>query len=107
MAKKSVPKALKLAVEESRKAFFPKFGRLPGPNDPVIFDPDANEPTPIDPIKMRQEMGSVMKDAGIPGMLIYAYEKTGILLSEVNEHLFSQSDLDEYDAAIAEYRNLN
>jgi hypothetical protein len=25
-----------------------KFGRDPGPNDPVFFDPDKDVPTPID-----------------------------------------------------------
>jgi len=34
---------------------------------------------------------------------IYAYEKTGRLVTEQNQHLLSEADLDEWDAAIEEY----
>jgi hypothetical protein len=37
------------ALVEQRKAFVKKFGREPGPDDPVFFDPDKDVPTPIDP----------------------------------------------------------
>jgi hypothetical protein len=36
------------ALLDQRKAFIDKFGREPGPGDPVIFDPDKDVPTPID-----------------------------------------------------------
>jgi hypothetical protein len=35
------------ALLEQRKAFVEKFGREPGPGDPVFFDPDKDVPTPI------------------------------------------------------------
>lgn len=34
-------------VESQLQRFREKFGRDPGPNDPVFFDPDAAEPVPI------------------------------------------------------------
>jgi hypothetical protein len=35
------------ALLEQREAFIKKFGREPGPGDPVFFDPDADTPTQI------------------------------------------------------------
>ncbi|MGH8572835.1 MAG: hypothetical protein ACREX8_09695, partial [Gammaproteobacteria bacterium] len=37
----------KWALEEQRKRFIAKFGREPGPNDPVFFNPDADAPEPL------------------------------------------------------------
>jgi hypothetical protein len=35
------------ALEEQRKLFRAKFGREPGPDDPVFFNPDADVPEPL------------------------------------------------------------
>jgi len=42
-----LPKMLRDALVEQRAAFRAKFGRDPGPNDPLLFDPDKDKPTPI------------------------------------------------------------
>jgi len=34
-------------LQEQRRAFLEKFGREPGPSDPVFFDPDYDTPTPL------------------------------------------------------------
>ena len=44
-----------------------------------------------------------MKKAGIDPAIIYAYEKTGRLVTEQNQKLLSDADLDEWNAAIEEY----
>ena len=49
---------------EQRKAFIEKFGREPGPNDPVFFDPDKDVPTPIDPARMDADLEKAIQDAG-------------------------------------------
>lgn len=41
---------------DERERFRVKFGREPGPDDPVIFDPDADEPRPLDFDKAMTEM---------------------------------------------------
>jgi hypothetical protein len=46
---------------EQRKAFIDKFGREPGPNDPVFFDPDKDVPTPIDPTRMSADLEKARK----------------------------------------------
>jgi len=36
-----------LILQEQRRAFIEKFGREPGPSDPVFFDPSCDTPTPL------------------------------------------------------------
>jgi len=53
--------------------------------------------------KLKQEMLAVMRAAGMPPHLIYAYEKTGFLLLEDGYKTLSPKDKAEYDAAIDDY----
>lgn len=54
------------------------------------------------------EMDKVMVDAmqrgGITPEFIYAYRKTGRILTDKNKHLFSPEDLEEWNNAIQEFR---
>jgi uncharacterized protein YecA (UPF0149 family) len=43
------------ALQEQRKLLIAKFGREPGPNDPLFFNPDAEAPEPLTP-KQQQEL---------------------------------------------------
>jgi hypothetical protein len=45
-----------------------------------------------------------MKAAGIDPAFIYAFEKTGRLVTEQNRHLLPESALDEWQAAVEEYQ---
>ena len=53
------------ALLDQRKAFVEKFGREPGANDPVFFDPDKDVPTPIDPARMAADLEKAIRDANI------------------------------------------
>jgi hypothetical protein len=48
-----------------------------------------------------------MEANGVNPALIYAYEKTGLLVSEENQHLIPDTDLAEWQAAIEEYSQLH
>ena len=63
------------AMEGQREAFRKKFGRDPGPDDPIIFDPDADQPTPISSLRIEAEMLEAMRKAGTPPPIIYAYRE--------------------------------
>ncbi len=39
-------------LKEQRRAFIEKFGREPGPTDPVFFDPECDNPTPLSPKRL-------------------------------------------------------
>ena len=42
------------ALLEQRKLFSAKFGREPGPDDPVFFNPDAEAPEPLTPVQQQE-----------------------------------------------------
>jgi hypothetical protein len=95
---KSVPISPEVAdvLQAQRQRFIDKHGREPGPDDPVFFDLPHPE-------HLEAMMAQDMKAAGIDPALIYAFEKTGRLVTEQNRHLLPDSTLDEWQAAIDEY----
>jgi hypothetical protein len=63
------------ALLEQRKAFIDKFGREPGPGDPVFFDPDKDVPTPIDPDRMDADLEKALRDSGIAPEKAEAFQR--------------------------------
>jgi hypothetical protein len=51
-------------LEDQKIAFRKKFGRDPGPDDPIFFDPDAETPQPFPAEKIKQ-MEAVMAEHGM------------------------------------------
>jgi len=94
------------ALRGQREAFVEKFGREPGPEDPLFFDPDCDTPRPLHHDKVQGEMVEAMVAAGIDPRLIYAFRRTGLLVSEENLDRLSSRDLREWRAAIEEYDRL-
>src|SRR5262249_32410096 len=97
---KSIPMSDEMTdiFEQQRQKFVDKYGREPGPNDPVFFDLP-----PLEQIEFQTVQA--MQKAGIDPAVIYAYEKTGgLLVTEQNKHLISDRDLAQWQAAIEEYQ---
>jgi hypothetical protein len=90
-------------LRHQRKKFIKKFGREPGPDDPVFFDPKASAPVSITPKELADATLKAMLAAGTPPHFVYAYQKTGFLVSETGYENLSPEDRAEYDAAIDEY----
>ncbi len=90
---KSVPISDEMAelLQEQRQKFIEKHGREPGPDDKVFFDMPHPE-------HVEHMMVEDMKKAGINPAIIYAFEKTGRLVTEDNQNLLSDADLDEWQA---------
>jgi hypothetical protein len=109
---KTKPRGIELPLEviewfqEQRKLFVEKFGREPGPEDPICFDPTKDQPQPMDDHAVGAQIVNVMAQAGIAPEYIYAYEETGLMPSTANQDLLSDADLEQWDAAIAEYHSL-
>ncbi len=57
---------LREILSKGRARFIAKFGREPGPSDPVFFDPDKDVPTPLDANKVRADLVRAMRRAGVP-----------------------------------------
>ena len=76
------PEVRELLLKQ-REAFIQKFGREPGLTEPVFFDPNADDPQPLDAFEVA---------AG----LLRACEQAGLDPDEVFSHLGWGEDLDEY-----------
>ena len=50
-------------LEGQRQRFREKFGRDWQENDPVFFDPDASEPSPMSAVKMEADVIGAMRKA--------------------------------------------
>ena len=98
---KSIPMSGELTevIEEQKRKFQKEQGRDFGPNDKLFFDAPPLE-------HVEHYMVEAMKKAGLHPALIYAFEKTGLLVTEENQHLLPEKDLAEWEAAIDEYEAL-
>ncbi len=99
--------ALAEALDESRLAFRAKFGRDPGPDDPVFFDRDADEPVPMTDAGWQAgfaEMGQAAARAGMDPAYIAAWQEVGYIVSEANRHMFSAAEVDTYLDAVARHQ---
>ena len=90
-------------LEHQREMFREKFGRDPGPGDPIFFDPDADTPQPLPPLDPNA-VEAVAVEAGVRPEIAYAIAKTGVFLMKENAHLYSEKDKEQFQAAIDEYR---
>ena len=94
-------------MEAMRKQFVEKFGREPGPDDPIFFDPDADTPAFLSPAKMKADWERIC-EAGIKANLdravIYAMAKTGRMLTQENQKHLDPQEIEEWGDAVAQFR---
>ena len=96
-------------LEQQRAAFVAKFGREPGPRDPVFFDPNSNVPKPLPDNAIDDVLAVLTKAAaeiGVDPVLIYAMRKTGRIVTTDNERLIPKSELESWERAVAEGHRL-
>lgn len=110
--KKSAHKTISLndeataALKEQQRSFREKFGADPGPEDPIFCNPNADTPQPISEAGLDEMMGRILSAAGKVGVrpeLIYAMKKTGRIVTESNQHLVTDEEMQEWQNAIVEY----
>jgi len=58
-------KELDEAMMRQVESFKEKFGREPGPDDPLFFDPDYDVPTPLTQAKVKRELVEAARKAGL------------------------------------------
>jgi hypothetical protein len=97
-------KQLREMIERPARRFWYKFGRDPGPEDPIFFDPEADQPRPCDLDTVTREMTEALRNADMEARvepaLIEAWCQLGSLITEDNRHLFSASDIVAWDEAV-------
>ncbi len=87
----------------SFEAFRKKFGRDPLPHEPLFFDPDKDVPTALELDDPDDQILEAMRLAGIAPHFIYAYHKTGLILTEDDRDIYPEETAREYQAAIDEF----
>ena len=97
---------MQAVLRDTAAAFRKKFGRDPGPDDPLCWDPDADTPQPWPIEKYDEAVLAVMAEAGIRGELVYAYKKTGRLVSAETYRMLTRAEKKEWNDAIDEYFRL-
>jgi len=93
------------AIERQPEAFRKKLGRDPKDSDPILFDPDADEPVPLSEQKYERMMIEAMAEVGISQAMIFAFKRTGRIVTEVNKHLLTPEELREWNDTIEEYQH--
>jgi len=91
------------AIDRQLAAFREKFGRDPNDADPIFFDPDADDPVPLSDEKYERMMIEAMAEVGISQAMIFAFKRTGRIVTERNKHLLTAEELREWNDAVDEY----
>jgi hypothetical protein len=85
------------------RAFEEKFGRPPGPDDPIFFDPDADEPRPMPAAGMESATTTMLTAAGICGAWVYACQHTDGLLPRPDGSFNTEADAREWQGNVDRY----
>jgi hypothetical protein len=94
-------------LEAQCRRFEEKFGRPPGPGDPLFFDPGADEPRPVSLPHLETATVGMLEAAGISPAWIYAYQHTGGLLPRPDGSFASERDQAEWDDAVGRHAKLH
>jgi hypothetical protein len=97
----------KAALEAQLRKFEEKFGRPPGPEDPMFFDPDADTPQPVSATGWESSGVEMMEAVGICPAWIYAYQHTGGLLPSFDGSFATERDQTEWDEHADRYMALH
>ncbi len=95
------------ALHAQLRRFEEKFGRPPGPDDPIFFDPDADQPRPIPAAGLEAATVAMLEAAGISPAWIYAYQNTGGLLPRPDGTFATVRDRAGWDEAVSRYTRLH
>lgn len=90
-------------LKRQEQIFIERFGRPPGAADPVFFDVRADKPQPMIDEAVDRQLLEAMHKAGIHPALIYAYQKTGRIVTQANQKFLSPEDQQAWQDAIDEW----
>lgn len=94
-------------LDEQKQRFIAKFGREPRPEDPILFDENADTPQPMALEEIEREVLEFMAAVNLDPAYIYAYKVTGRLVTEENVHLLTQEEIQEWTDAVTAYQRLH
>ncbi|MFK0101397.1 hypothetical protein [Streptomyces sp. NPDC091040] len=100
-------KRLRKGLKGQKKAFREKFGRAPGPNDPLFFDPEADEPTRLTKECFDREllaMADRAEEMGVDPAFLHAWREVGYVVTEENRSMFTTAEVLTFSRAVAWYQ---
>jgi hypothetical protein len=98
---------MEATVIQQLARFREKFGREPGPDDPLFFDPDLDVPTPLTAPKIENAVVESMIAVGIHPKFIYAYQQAGVLITEDNIDMVDDAAIQDWTDAVERYEALH
>jgi len=110
-AKKAIPidYTTAEAITEQQQLFREKFGREPGPDDPLFFNPESAIAEFLSVESQEETWRTLVQAAGESGVdpaLVYAMNKTGRIVTEQNMRFLTDADLQEWNDAVDEYHQM-
>lgn len=85
-------------MEQGKREFVRHFERVPGEGDPIFLARYLASPEDLE-----IEGAQLMEQAGVSPALIYAYKKTGYILTEENSRIATGAAIQEWEDAIREF----
>ncbi|MFJ1738416.1 hypothetical protein ACIOG4_07070 [Streptomyces microflavus] len=98
---------LQEGLEIQLEAFRTKFGREPGPDDPLFFDPDADEPVHLTREyfdNMMLDMAQRVADEGMDPAPLHAWREVGYVVTTETMHMFTTAEVLAFNRALARHR---
>jgi hypothetical protein len=94
------------AIRQQARSFREKFGRDMGPDDPVFFDPDADEPLPLSEERYNELFREMAENIEDPELRPFAsaWADVGYIVTEENQHLFTAYEVEAFGKAVARHR---
>jgi hypothetical protein len=89
-------------LERRRQAYIAEHGLEPDADSP-LFPSFAS----LSGQQVTDKLATAMKGAGFDAAFIYAFRKTGLIVTEMNRDLLPDKDLQEWADAVQEYRRWN
>ena len=89
-----------------RAEFIARFGREPAPGEPLVFDPASDVPAPFRHPDVKDHVHAAMVAAQVPPHILFAYERTGLLLSKEAAPKLPAEKREAYRAALDEFAAL-
>jgi len=83
-------------LQRQREKFIARYGREPGPDDPIFFDAPSDD-------EYDAAVTKAMEQAGVAPQVIYAFRKTGRIITEENAKFVPATALEAWQHAIDEY----
>jgi hypothetical protein len=85
-------------LQRQREKFIARYGREPGPDDPIFVDVPSDD-------EYDEMVTKAMEQAGVAPAVIYAFRKTGRIITEENAKFVPAAALEAWQHAMTSTRS--